>query len=219
MSLAEEEEEELIIALEDSEAGIDVLDHCLIGRFLTDQPINFQAMKTHMATVWRPQKGVIIKEVGEGGYLFQFFHHVDLKRIIDGSPWSFVSHLLIMHHLKKRRTSTESSLIGGSLLGSDYDKSNYAVAWRPYMRIRVAIDVALPLKRRKKLHQPSGDAFTVMFKYERLNSFCFVCGRLGHTEKFREELFKHESVSDIKKEWGSWLKALDKRVSSINTMK
>ncbi|KAL8534134.1 hypothetical protein ACS0TY_010226 [Phlomoides rotata] len=175
MSLAEEEKEELIIVLEDFEAGIDVLDHCLIGRFLTDQPINFQAMKTHMATVWRPQKGVVIKEV------------YDL-------PLGY-------------NTETIGKLLG-NFVGSfiDYDKSNCAAAWRPYMRIRVAINMALPLKSWKKLRQPSGEAFTVMFKYERLNSFCFVCGRLGHTEQFCEELFKHEI-------------APDKRVSSIGTVK
>lgn len=28
--------------------------------------------------------------------MFQFFHRLDVKRIMDGSPWSFDNYLLVM---------------------------------------------------------------------------------------------------------------------------
>ncbi|KAF2306919.1 hypothetical protein GH714_022525 [Hevea brasiliensis] len=31
----------------------------------------------------------------------KFFHLVDLKRVVDGSPWSFRNHLLITHRLQE----------------------------------------------------------------------------------------------------------------------
>lgn len=34
---------------------------CLVGRFLTESPIDFQAMQHKMAFLWRPGKGMHVK--------------------------------------------------------------------------------------------------------------------------------------------------------------
>lgn len=34
-------------------------------------------------SVWRPKKGVNIKEIGVGRLLIQFFHALDLKRVME----------------------------------------------------------------------------------------------------------------------------------------
>ncbi|KAL8556741.1 hypothetical protein ACS0TY_004271 [Phlomoides rotata] len=68
----------------------------------------------------------------------------------------------------------------------EYDKSNSIGAWRNYMRIRVSIDVSLPLKHFKSIRGGEGGSFQITFKYERLSTFCFVCGRIGHAESFCE---------------------------------
>ncbi|MBA0780166.1 hypothetical protein Gotri_004305 [Gossypium trilobum] len=58
---------------------------------------------------------------------------------------------------------------------------------RSYMRIKVCIDVRLPLKRKKIfLFSPKNIGY-VHFKYERLTLFCFFCGKLGHSDSFYEE--------------------------------
>lgn len=52
-----------------------------------------------------------------------------------------------------------------------------------YVRVRVVLDVGKPLKRRIKIKE-EGEAWSwINFKYERLSTFCFVCGRLGHSER------------------------------------
>lgn len=51
-----------------------------------------------------------------------------------------------------------------------------------YMRIRVELDTDQPLKKGKKIMLGTGEAKVVNFKYERLQIFCFICGKLGHTE-------------------------------------
>lgn len=102
----------------------------------------------------------------------------------------------------------------GNFIGTfvEYDISNNSELWRTYMRIKVTIDVRKPLKRGKKIRKPGGDWSMVSFKYERLSSFCFICGLLGHTDRFCSKLFSTPE-SDIKKEWGSWLRAPPKRGS------
>ncbi|KAL8504534.1 hypothetical protein ACS0TY_015916 [Phlomoides rotata] len=79
-----------------------------------------------------------------------------------------------------------------------------------FMRIRVEVDTDIPLKRWKKVGQKACGSFVVHFKYEKLNSFCFVCGILGHTEDFCELRFASPEA-EPKREWGLFLRAPDRR--------
>lgn len=45
-------------------------------------------------------KGVWIKELGPNLFIFQFFHELDLERVINGGPWTFEQHLLIFTKLE-----------------------------------------------------------------------------------------------------------------------
>lgn len=60
----------------------DVFKWCLVGYFLTDKPINFAAMRTTLASLWQPVKGVCIKELYPNRSIFQFFHLVDMNRVL-----------------------------------------------------------------------------------------------------------------------------------------
>lgn len=66
MCLEEEEEKGLIVEGDDVNNGGQVkidFRYCLVGRFLTDKVINFLAIKNIMASLWRPVKGVCIKDL------------------------------------------------------------------------------------------------------------------------------------------------------------
>lgn len=41
-----------------------------------------------------------IKEMDTNFFLFQFFHEIDIKRVVDGSPWSFNRKALIILRMK-----------------------------------------------------------------------------------------------------------------------
>lgn len=62
----------------------------------------------------------------------------------------------------------------------EYDTKAMAVALKNYMRIRVEIDIRQPPKRKKKLILAKKEEVFVVFKYEKLTTFCLLCGRLGH---------------------------------------
>ena len=47
----------------------------------------------------------------------------------------------------------------------------------------MAVDVLIPLVR-YKIKLRNGNLHRVNFKYERLGTFCFMCGMLSHTERF-----------------------------------
>ncbi|XP_031090840.1 uncharacterized protein LOC115995828 [Ipomoea triloba] len=56
--------------------------------------------------------------------------------------------------------------------------------WKTFYRIRVAVPVDKPLRRRMRLMKRDKTTCWISFKYERLHNFCFFCGLLGHSHKF-----------------------------------
>jgi 14-3-3 protein epsilon len=188
-----------------------------------------------MADIWRPVKGVNIKEATKGLFLFQFSHELDMEAVLQGGPWSFDNHMLIvervrlgvqienipLHHvdfwvqvhnlpvgLMAERVGIKLANYIGSFV--EYDKNNKSSFWRQYMRLRVRIDVRRPLKKEKKIKNLGGEWCNVNFKYEKLGVFCFVCGKLGHSENKCEVRFAMEN-DDGTREWSSDLRAEPRR--------
>lgn len=62
------------------------------------------------------------------------------------------------------------------------------------MCIRFCLNVRFPLKRKMKIKKPGDDWFRVSFKYECLPTFCYLCGKLSHSEKFCALLFDKKTL-------------------------
>lgn len=187
---------------------------CLVGRFLTKSSIDFQAMQHKMAVLWRPGRGLYVKELDRNRYLLQFYHELDIKRVMEGSPWTFSRFHLVFERLREGDNSREIpinkldlwvQLHGmnagfksqrmvadiGNYIGKfvESDPNNFVGAWQDYLRIRVNIALDKPLKRRMKLRKNGDNWCWVTFKYESIPTFCFICGLIGHNERFYEKLF------------------------------
>lgn len=187
-SVQEMEESFALIRLDEEEEGGLVYEEqanlqseidlrwCLVGRFLTESPIDFQAMQNKMASLWRPGRGVYVKELEPNSYIFQFYHEIDIKRVIEGSPWTFGRFYFLLERLKSgdnpRTMSLNRILLWvqihgldpgfmsqrvlqdiGNYIGvfSESDPNNFLGVWRDYLRVRVSIPLEKPLKRRMKL--------------------------------------------------------------------
>nr|GLL21993.1 uncharacterized protein LOC109174453 [Ipomoea trifida] len=83
-----------------------------------------------------------------------------------------------------------------------------------FFRVRVAVDVGKPLKTKMKLKRDNGAWSIVEFRYERLPTFCFLCGILGHGEKFCHKVFRGSGV-DVEKSYGPWLRAGQRRGTQL----
>lgn len=82
------------------------------------------------------------------------------------------------------------------------------VVWDTSARIRVIMDVSEPLRRMQTISTSKGAAL-VKIKYERLPTFCYMCGVIGHIE--RDCLAADENDRTDEKQWGSWLRASPRR--------
>lgn len=90
------------------------------------------------------------------------------------------------------------------------DTNNFTGVWREYLRVRVSISLDSPLKRRMKLKKNVEQWSWVNFKYEGAPTFCFICGLIGHSDKFCEQLFETPKEL-ITKPFGPWMRAEPRR--------
>lgn len=74
---------------------------CVVARFISDGHVDFQAMQQTLAALWKPSMGVYIKDLDTNLFLFQFYHEVDAKRVMEGCTWSFIRRALVMSRLKE----------------------------------------------------------------------------------------------------------------------
>ncbi|KAG8488555.1 hypothetical protein CXB51_016297 [Gossypium anomalum] len=204
-----DEEEVPLVLLGDADEVKYLYDLCLVVRVLTDSVVHFPALKNTLGDLWHPLRGVSIMELEDKQILFMFYCEIDLQRVVDGMPWFFNRHLIVFHKLVQ---GEEPSVVPlwetvfwvqvhnlpsgfmtegmarqiGDFIGRflEYDTSLVTRGFGQYMRIRVSIDVRLPLKRKKRIGANQSSFSYVGFQYEQLPLFCFLCGRLGYGESF-----------------------------------
>lgn len=196
-----------------------------MGRFLTDSPIDFQTMHK-MASLWKSGRGMYVKTLEANKFIFQFYHEIDIKRVTEGSLWTFGRFQLVFVRLKEGDNPRVVAINNmdiwvqlhdmsacfmsqrvvmdiGNYLGHfiESDGNNFTGVWREYLRVRVSIDLNVSLKRRMKLRKNADLWCWVNFKYEGVPTFCFICGLIGHSDKLCEKLFE-TSEGIMKKPYG-----------------
>lgn len=167
-----EDEEEGGIVVTNNEIVEQKQTYVLVGKFLTEKNINFNAMQNVMASLWRPKEGMEVYDMGGFRYSFVFYHKLDLEKIIEGGPWSFEQAMLLLHEVKNvedpatialqefqiwvqihnipRGCISENIVRSvGSSLGRfiKTDPTTFDGVWKQYVRVRVAMNVDKPLKR------------------------------------------------------------------------
>ncbi|CAN0863336.1 hypothetical protein LINGRAHAP2_LOCUS8671 [Linum grandiflorum] len=172
-----------------------------------------------------------IEKLGNDRILFRFHHVVDINRVLDDCPWHFDQSLLVLHAVQPREnplqlplntaafwvhlyglppdyqslnvTKSIGDYIGRFLKHDDTQDSSSSLA---YFRIRVCINVRLPLKCEKIIRIKGSDPVTCTFKYEKLPNFCFICGKLGHIDRYCEVLFQ-VPTDEIVRHWSDAIRA------------
>ncbi|XP_019197752.1 PREDICTED: uncharacterized protein LOC109191599 [Ipomoea nil] len=181
----------------------------LLGRFLTNKLVKVEYMRQVMAAAWQPVTGMQVSEIKPRLFMFTFHHVTDIQRVLNDGPWPFENATLIceqlveggflddvvldtvqmwiqVHGLPMGYTSDKILEQIGNYLGT-FVKGDDRVAgapWKVFYRIRLAIPVEKPMKRRLNFVKRDKSTCWVTFKYERLHNFCFYYGKLGHLYKF-----------------------------------
>lgn len=80
LALEENEDPDISIGVEGIQQAKDTF--VLVGRFITEKNVNFNAMQNMFASLWRPREGMEVHDIGGYRYSFVFYHVLDVKKVI-----------------------------------------------------------------------------------------------------------------------------------------
>lgn len=137
-----------------------------------------------MTSIWRPKEGMEVHVMGGLRFSFIFFHMMDVRKVIEGGPWSFEQAMLVFRQVLPGEDPvliplnevelwvqiydipqgflSEAILRSvGSAIGRyvKSDPNTFEGGWKQYIRIRVSLNVEKPLKRRMKINR-EGDSWS-----------------------------------------------------------
>ncbi|MBA0721709.1 hypothetical protein Golax_009223, partial [Gossypium laxum] len=170
-------------------------------------------MKSMMANLWHPVKGIQILDIGENDFSFRFFHKIDMDKVVKGSPRTFNNPLLMLHCLTKGEDSLKVPLINANFLVQIHEI--------PTGFFIESLARQLGNFLRKFLEYDGTNLGkglqTYYFKYEQLTLLCFFCGRLGHNDSYCEaKMTLGFEVAEIR--WDLSLRAQSRRALAMSSM-
>ncbi|RYR08900.1 hypothetical protein Ahy_B05g076767 [Arachis hypogaea] len=160
--------------------------------------------------MWKNPQGVAVTDIGWKKMLFSFKDSKKGLHIIQNGPWNvkrnmvnlrlwregksvfeidhdFMEFWIQVHGIPHDLMDKETCILIGEMLGvlaEVEDPKVDGILRRPYLRIRVSINITKPLPTGFWLDREEMPPLWVFFKYERLpDSYCFNCGILGHEKK------------------------------------
>ncbi|XP_030923276.1 uncharacterized protein LOC115950175 [Quercus lobata] len=240
MKLTSEEEEVIEIPEEGRKEGMESCALSLIGKFLTCRSFNRKAAITTLKRAWGLEEGLQMIEVGTNLFQLKFQTEFEMDRVFKGGPWSFDNQVLLLTRWKAGMMAnnvrfdsvalwvqiwgTPFDLVSpkiveivGSRLGSvvEVEKKQRVEGQSYFMRVKVAIPIAKPIRRGAFLAGSDGKSHWVTFKYERLPLFCHFCGLLGHDLRHCALYFAAtKNDEEVFCQYGDWLKAMGNRTRS-----
>ncbi|XP_058746499.1 uncharacterized protein LOC131619419 [Vicia villosa] len=227
------EEEEGVVVAEEEVCEEETFQTTMEGRLWMDSSYNVRAFKSTMVNAWRLKNHVEIQDLSKN-LLFNFASKRDLESVLKNGPWSFDRALLVLNRVSGEEQLSDLNMHFspfrvriyelplmlrseamarkiGSIFGT-FEEMDTREACRNgrFLRIKVTVDLKSPLKRGTVVKFKEKN-LRVHFKYERLPTFCFVCGRIGHQlknceslEELIEEGFEELEEQDLS--YGQWLR-------------
>jgi hypothetical protein len=183
-------------------------DECLplAGHVISQRTHNNQSVYAALSKAWEFAVPFSFAVLGPNKFLFKFSKKEHLLRIQKQVTWNVNGYLLILqlwnphatlgelplnkahlwiqiHGLPLINMTTKTAISIGKGLGkllSVEDISGAATTFKSYLRVRVEIKAEIPLKPGFSFKRDNGEPLWVFLKYERLDIYCYSCGRLSH---------------------------------------
>lgn len=171
----------------------------LIGKFCTKRHVSLESVARVLKSVWKAENSFEVSDLGENKAMFLFQTKDDMERVLLLSPWSFDKYLLILHKMVRGEaviyinfdktpfwiqihglpTMCQTKDVGlsiGATLGKveKVDANTKGFCLGNSLRIRVLLDISIPLCRGRKVRLGEYGLRWVDFKYEWLPIFCYL---------------------------------------------
>ena len=206
----------------------------LVGKIMTDRNLNKPTVISMIKKGWQVNEEVDIHELDRAKsiFLFHFKKEADYHRILKGQPWSIQGHLLNLqlwndfmtlnevdfaklpfciqfHGLPLAAFDEECAITLGNAVGGVvlFEKPEVeGNIQRSFIRVRCLINLNDSLVPEILVPREGMEPAKVTIKYERLQSLCYGCGKIGH--EVRNCIINNQNPSDEVedvREFGSWL--------------
>ncbi|MBA0550147.1 hypothetical protein Golob_021117 [Gossypium lobatum] len=171
----------------------------LIYSIWTKKSYNQDSFKAQMKSIWKTKKKFEIQSAGQNLFLIVFELDEDLETVMEGQPWLFRKLLIIFDRLTKSIERDQIRLVSLPFwikigpCSPEFDKKDllHAIGVTfggvirseiigEFCRLRIELNVQKPLRRGIFVSTGNGNKCWIPFKYEKLPTFCFGCGRVGH---------------------------------------
>ena len=208
LQLTKEEEEGIQIS---APSRADLLEEChlsLFEKLLYDHQQNQRALKSTLQSVWKMGSDLRIVDIGNDILQFKFSSKYQMEWVEKNGLWNFDNNLLLLCRWRKGLSAANivfshlpfwvqvwgvpfelmtkdtgrdiRNRIGNFL---EANKRSWQLDQAKYMRVRVELPLNKPLHRGGYLMSMEGEKLWVTFKYGRLPTVCYICGRLGHDDR------------------------------------
>ena len=67
----------------------------LAAKFLTKRVVNVESVARTFRPLWRLEKDVQIKDMGDNNLFFNFEDECDLDKVLEHEPWTYNKHLVV----------------------------------------------------------------------------------------------------------------------------
>ena len=179
----------------------------LAANFMTKRALNIDSIAKTFTPLWWSRNGFKIRNIGDHRILFVFDDKSKVENIIHGEPWNFDKHLVVMEWYEVRNLvdtlKFDRTMFWVQVHGIPYKYMNVKVVEKickvlgkvihsidPYetdggnfMKVRVIMDISLPLCRGLVIALANGEKIWVSFKYECLPNIWYWCGCFDHDDK------------------------------------
>ena len=176
-----------------------------LWKTLVGQKAKSMSSKKHTKVGLEDGARLRIVEVGNDVLQSKFNSKHQMEWVEKNGPWNFDNNLLLLCRWRKGfkaaniifshspfwvqvwgvpfelMTEDTGKDIGNTMgMFVEMDKRSWQMEQAKFMRIRVELPINRPLRRGGYLRTMEGEKTWVTFKYERLPTICFACGRIGH---------------------------------------
>ena len=241
LQLTKEEEESIQIS---AYSRADLLEEChlsLFGKLLSNRQQNQRALKSTLRSAWKIGSDLRIVDVGNDILQFKFSSSYQMEWVEKKGLWNFDNNLLLLCRWKKGMsvanivfshspfwvqvwgvpfelmTEDIARDIGNRIgIFLEVDKRSWQADQAKYMRVRIELPLDKPLRRGGYLMSMEGEKLWVTFKYERLPTVCYICGRLGHDDR---HCMVTETGQATGHQYGDWIRASGGYKGGQNTTK
>ncbi|KAF8365189.1 hypothetical protein HHK36_032810 [Tetracentron sinense] len=197
--------ESISIPAEAIASGIREFQLSLVGKLVSDRPVNLGVAQKTLCRAWNTRFHVQMVDLENSFTLFKFSSESELMRVFNHQPWSFNGHpwlltkwspnLLVkdlrltsipiwmqIHALPPEYLLREVGEVIAGRVGEllEVDLPKVGIEKGKFLRIRVQVDISQPLRPFVSLKLLSGELAIFPVAYERLPTFCFKCGCIGH---------------------------------------